>query len=68
MTDTLLKSTAMEILIDKLGIVQAERFIALILREPFNYTEWRNDNLSGDMKVEELNCQATEYWNKQKVK
>ena len=63
MTDTLLKSTAMDILVKNLGIVEAERFIMLILKEPFDYTEWRKDNLPGDIPVDALNCQAMEYWN-----
>jgi len=63
MTDTLLKTTAMDLLIKNLGIVNAERFIALILKEPFDYTEWRKGNLTNDIPVEELNRQATDYWN-----
>jgi len=64
MTDTILKSTAMEILIEKLGIVETERFITLILREPFDYTAWRKDNFSEDVSVEKLNGEAKEYWYK----
>ena len=63
MTDTLLKSKAMDILVRNLGVVEAERFVALILKEPFDYTEWRKNNLSNCLTVEELNRQATEYWN-----
>ena len=62
MTDTLLKSAAMDILIKHLGVVETERFVALILREPFDYTEWRRTNLPGDIPVEELSRQAMEYW------
>ena len=63
MTDTLLKSAAMELLVKNLGVVEAERFIALILKEPFDYTEWRKSYLPDNVPVEELNRQATEYWN-----
>jgi len=66
MTDTLLKTKAMDVLVKTLGVVEAERFIALILREPFDYTEWRRDNLVDDITVSELNRQATEYWNNTK--
>ena len=38
-SDTLIKTDGMRILADTLGIVEAERFITLMLREPFNYTE-----------------------------
>ena len=62
MTDTILKSTAMEVLIEKLGVVETERFIALILREPFDYTAWRDENFSDDKSVRELNREAKEYW------
>jgi len=64
MTDTILKSAAMEILIEKLGVVEAERFIMLILREPFDYTAWRNENFSDSKTVTQLNEEAKEYWNK----
>jgi len=64
MTDTVLKSTAIEILIENLGIINTERFIALINRESFNYTEWRRENLPDDISVEELSRQAEEYWRK----
>lgn len=63
MTDTLLKSEAMDILVRNLGVVQTEKFITLILREPFDYTKWRRDNLCDEITIEELNSQATEYWN-----
>ena len=66
MTDTLLKTKAMDVLVKTLGVVEAERFIALVLREPFDYTEWRRDNLVDDITVIELNRQATEYWNNTK--
>lgn len=63
MTDTLLKSKAMDILVKSLGVVEAERFIMLILKEPFDYTEWRKTNLPDNTPVEVLNSQAVEYWN-----
>ena len=63
MTDTLLKTKAMDVLVKNLGVVETERFITLVLKEPFDYTEWRRDNLPDDISVNELNRQATEYWN-----
>lgn len=36
MTDTVLKSTGMKILIEKLGKVEAERFIALVKSSQMN--------------------------------
>lgn len=36
-----LKDEGMRILAEKLGLVEAERFIVLLRREPFDYTQWR---------------------------
>jgi len=52
-SDTLIKSDGMRILAEKLGIIEAERFITLVLREPFDYTDWQR-NLYGDIGVKEL--------------
>ena len=60
-TDTLLRQEGMRILSDNLGIVDAERFIALIIREPFNYTEWQR-NLYNDLSIEELCEKANDFW------
>ena len=40
-TNTVLKDEGMRILAEQLGLVEAERFIALLRREPFDYTKWR---------------------------
>ncbi|MDR3265617.1 MAG: hypothetical protein LBT15_06375, partial [Synergistaceae bacterium] len=37
MTDTVLKDSGMKYLTEKLGMVDAERFIALVIKEPFDY-------------------------------
>ena len=39
-TDTEIKTKGFQILAQSLGNVEAERFIALIQREPFDYTKW----------------------------
>jgi hypothetical protein len=53
----------MKILIDNLGRVEAERFISLIIREPFDYTEWQR-YLFNDFSVRELsNTAMNEYKN-----
>ena len=44
-TDTALKDEGMRILAKQLGIVEAERFIALLRRESFDYTQWRQELL-----------------------
>ena len=40
-SNTVLKDEGMRILAEQLGLVEAERFIALLRREPFDYTQWR---------------------------
>jgi len=39
--NTVLKDEGMRILAEQLGLVDAERFIVLMRREPFDYTNWR---------------------------
>jgi len=58
-----LRDEGMKILVNKLGNVEAERFISLIIREPFDYTEWQRD-LFNEMSVKELsNIAMKEYKN-----
>lgn len=57
-TDTLVRNEGMEALIAKLGYVDAERFIMLVSREPFDYTEWRQKHLKDDMSIRELSSMA----------
>jgi len=59
-TDTIIRNEGMEILAKYLGIVEAERFIMLIQREPFDYTKWQ-ENLFEDMSIEEISEKAAEY-------
>ena len=42
-TDIVLRNEGMRILAQNLGVVDCERFITIILREPFDYTKWRQD-------------------------
>jgi len=42
-SDTALRCAGMKVLSETLGIVDAERFIAIVLREQFDYTKWRQD-------------------------
>jgi len=48
----------MRILLDNLGKVDAERFVSLIIREPFDYTVWRSNLQDEDMSLRDLSCQA----------
>ena len=63
--DSIIKSEGMEVLIKKLGRVDAERFVALLIEEPFDYTEWQKDIMK-DLSVEEISKNAMEYRKKQK--
>lgn len=42
-TDAEVRSDAMSLLRGELGLVDAERFLSLVQREQFDYTEWRKD-------------------------
>jgi hypothetical protein len=61
MDRTALLEKGMRCLNNKLGILDAERFIALLLREQFDYTEWRKDNLFAGMSVDEIIDEADRY-------
>jgi hypothetical protein len=52
-TDNTLRLDAMNLLIKELGEVEAERFIYLVRRDSFDYTEWQR-NLWNDMTVDEV--------------
>ncbi len=51
----------MDALIACLGYVDAERFIALISRDPFDYTEWRSEHLGNETDIGQLSQKAQEY-------
>jgi hypothetical protein len=59
-TDTLLRNEGMEALANKLGLVDEERFIMLIQKEPFDYTQWQ-EHLFENISVEDLSKKAAEY-------
>jgi len=60
MTDTEIKLKGVKTLIKALGIVEAERFIALMSREPFDYTEWQR-NLWANESIKDISHKAMEY-------
>ena len=67
MNSVVLLNKGIECLMEHLGLVETERFIALINAESFDYTERRKDNLFKDMTVEELSHIAMEYRRKKRV-
>jgi hypothetical protein len=56
-TDTELRTAGMRALNSALGPVQAERFVALMLREPFDYTDWQR-SLWRNVGLRDLSAQA----------
>ena len=56
-TDTEIKLKGIHLLSEYLGDVEAERFITLIQREPFDYTKWRQ-GLDENLSIEEISHQA----------
>ncbi|KPA13839.1 hypothetical protein MHK_005953 [Candidatus Magnetomorum sp. HK-1] len=63
MTNTEIKVKGLQILTNYIGIVEAERFVALIQQEPFDYTKWRDD-LFEDLTIEEISKKAMELRSK----
>ena len=59
MNDTVLEHSVIQCLIDNFGVVQTERFISLMLKEPFDYTKWQKD-LYKDKSVDEIFRDASE--------
>ena len=59
-TDSVVRSEGMSVLLNGLGRVDAERFISLILREPFDYTSWRKKLNEEPIDVRELSRRAME--------
>jgi hypothetical protein len=59
-TDTEVRIRGLRALVDALGHVEAERFITLILREPFDYTSWQKE-LWAEKSVVELSKAAMQW-------
>ena len=58
--NTVLKDKGLRILSEHLGLVEAERFVALMRREPFDYTEWRQ-GLFNDVPLDKFLSDAQKY-------
>lgn len=64
-TEEKIKQKGMEALLKELGDVDAEIFIKMLIREPFDYTQWQR-NLWPDKDVRTLSEKATAYQSKEK--
>ena len=52
-----LRTKGMKLLIDELGVINAERFIHCVKNDRFDYTEWQRDLWKGKT-IEELHQAA----------
>ncbi len=59
-TDTEIKIKGFQVLLEALGAIEAERFISLIIREPFDYTQWQR-SLLADRTVPEISRSAMRF-------
>ena len=59
-TDNVVRVDAINVLLQNLGEVDTERFISMIKRDTFDYTEWRQGLWKGE-SIEEIHAMATEY-------
>ena len=50
----------MKCLTEHMGIIEAERFISLIIQEKFDYTKWQRDFFDGK-SPEEISKEASVY-------
>ena len=66
LTDTEIKKKGFKILIENLGDVDAEKFISLLIKEPFDYTQWQS-TLWSDQTVKKVSEKAMDYRSKNKI-
>jgi len=59
-TDQIVRLEAIDALIAVLGTVDTERFISMVKRDTFDYTEWQRERWS-DKSIEEIHALATEH-------
>jgi hypothetical protein len=62
-TEVELRIKGVNVLSDSLGLVDAERFLSIMHKESFDYTQWQKD-LFSDLSVDELSTKAMDYHNK----
>jgi len=65
LTDTEIKRKGFMALIEKLGDVNAEKFIKLLSKEPFDYTLWQS-TLWEEQSVKQVSEKAMQYKSKKK--
>ena len=60
LTDTEIRKKGFKILVENLGDIDAEKFISLLSKEPFDYTQWQS-TLWNSQTIEMISGQAMEY-------
>lgn len=61
-TEAEVRMMGMQALIAALGLVEAERFLAFVSRDKFDYTEWRRTGLP-DMSIDDIATAANRFSN-----
>jgi len=59
-TDSVLRYEAMDVLVQALGMVDAERFISMVKRDTFDYTEWRR-GMWNDVTIDDIYAEASAH-------
>jgi len=62
-TDNIIKYEGFQALAEKLDLLEIERFVMLLKRENYDYTEWRKD-LFENLSIEELSKRAMSNYKK----
>jgi hypothetical protein len=65
-TDAVIRSDGFRALLEKLGPVEAERFLVLVERGSGDYTEWRK-TLWADQTVDEIHERAAAHWERERT-
>ena len=60
LTETEIKKKGFEALFDALGDLGVEKFVSLLIREPFDYTKW-NQELWQEKSLEQISKEAMDY-------
>ena len=60
-SENALRITGMKLLIEGLGVINAERFIHCVKNESFDYTEWQRDLWKG-LTIEEIHQAAAAFY------
>ena len=61
LSDSMVQKKGYEALLKALGDIDIDRFISLTIKEPQDYTEWRNENLNQNLTPEEFSNMAMDF-------